>query len=205
MHATATLNSVATTDNQCSATSTDTELVEAARQGSSRAWVFLVERHKGLVWHVIRTFRLSNAAAEDVSQTVWLKAVEHLDQLRDPERIGSWLATTARNAAIAEWRKGGKQVPVGAEVDQFDSPVELPDRVVEGEEHRALVRAFHTLDENDQQLLRLSVTQPDLSYEDISWMISRPVGSIGPSRARALAKMRRNFDAVMAEPVSVGA
>lgn len=183
---------------------TNTDLVNAARAGSADAWNQLVDRFGRLVWHVVRSFRLSNAAAEDAVQVVWMSAIEKLDQLRDPERIGAWLATTARNAAIAEWHKKQRQVSVGSDFTGFDRPYDEPDRVVEDEEISALLRAYENLSDEDRQLLRLTVAEPHLAYEDIAELINRPIGSIGPSRARALDRLRRQYEAQMAERVLAG-
>ncbi|MDQ1463257.1 MAG: hypothetical protein QOC73_198, partial [Actinomycetota bacterium] len=73
------------------------ELVAAAHAGDSSAWGELVDRYGGLVWAVARGFALSTADASDVSQTTWLRLVEHLGRLREPEHLGGWLATTARH------------------------------------------------------------------------------------------------------------
>lgn len=189
-------------DHRLPAAPSDTELVQAAREGKAGAWDQLVDQYAGLVWHVIRSFRLENAAAEDASQVVWLKAIEHLDQVRNPERIGSWLATTARNAAIAEWRKGKKQLPVGSELDGYEAPFEAPDHVVEDEERRAVTEAFASLSPEDQELLQLSVIDPAPSYDALASALSRPIGSIGPSRGRALTRLRRKYDALLGTQIS---
>jgi RNA polymerase sigma factor (sigma-70 family) len=182
---------------------TDTELVRGAQAGSADAWNRLVEQYAGLVWHVVRSFRLGDAASEDVAQSVWMTAVAKLHQLRDPERVGAWLATMARHASIAEWNTRQRQVPVGSDLEGFEPAYEVPDRVVEDEERRALLRAFAALTPADQQLLRLTVAEPHLAYEDIAELVGRPIGSLGPSRARALQRLRRGYEAQLAERVGV--
>ena len=62
-----------------------------ARKGDQQAWDALVERYSPLVWSICRRYRLSDADAEDVFQTVWMRLVEQLDSLRDPAAL-SWLA-----------------------------------------------------------------------------------------------------------------
>ncbi len=179
---------------------TDAELVSEARAGSSTAWKHLADRYSRLVWHVIRSFRLSNAAAEDVSQIVWLKAIENLDRVHDPERIGAWLTTTARRAAIAELHRAKKQVPVAPETRVFDCEAEeTPDRLVADEVRTAMTEAFESLSESDQQLLRLSVMEEQLSYEQVANIVHRPIGSIGPSRARALTKLHKSYSPLIGD------
>src|SRR5215831_13070195 len=84
------------------------ELVDQASAGDSDAWDELVDRFSGMVWAVARGHGLSSADAADVSQTTWLRLVEHLDRIREPERVGAWLATTARHECLRHvraWRR----------------------------------------------------------------------------------------------------
>lgn len=174
------------------------DLVDDARSGCPKAWMELVDQYSGLVWYVINSYRLDAATAQDAVQDTWLTAVEKLDQVRQPDRFGSWIAAVARNTATAEYRRAQRQVLVGSEFDRYDSEIEETDRMVEWDEREALTRAFSDLDSDEQQLLRLTVIDPELSYEDVAWALGRPVGSIGPSRARALKKLRHKYDAAIA-------
>src|SRR5213080_2918328 len=87
-------------------------LVRAAAGGDQAAWDALVDRFASLVWSVARAHRLSAADAADVSQTTWLRLAEHIDRLRDPERVAGWLATTTRNECLKVLRLSGRQIPV---------------------------------------------------------------------------------------------
>lgn len=171
---------------------TATELLAAAGEGDQRAWDALVDRFGRLVWSVIRGFRLDAASAADVSQTVWLRLVENLDRIRDPERLASWLATTARNESIRSKRKLSRSVPTDFEFDVAD-PVAAPldERLIRDEAVAGVAAAFNELSPSCQQLLRLLTEDPPLDYETISEMIDRPIGSIGPTRARCLERLRR--------------
>jgi DNA-directed RNA polymerase specialized sigma24 family protein len=93
------------------------EWLKGASGGDSRAWDALVQRYANLVWAVARSHRLSSADAADVSQTTWLRLVEHLDRINQPERLGAWLATTARRESLAAIRRGGRHVAVGTAED----------------------------------------------------------------------------------------
>ena len=87
------------------------ELVRAAAEGDQAAWNGLVDRYNGLVWSVARSHRLALADASDVVQTTWLRLVEHLGRLQDPERVGAWLATTARRESLRALRHSARQIP----------------------------------------------------------------------------------------------
>ena len=89
------------------------ELVRAAAEGDQQAWDALVDRFAGLVWAIARAHRLSPADAADVSQTTWLRLVEHLGRIRDPERVGAWLAATARHECLRVIRHAGRFVADG--------------------------------------------------------------------------------------------
>jgi len=175
---------------------TTTELLTAARDGNRQAWDSLVDRYVRLVWSVIRGFRLDEATAGDVSQTVWLRLVENLDRIRDPERLASWLATTARNEAIRTKRIYERTVPTAVEFQIVDSDPAVDHGVLATERDAEVAAAFATLDEESQQLLRAVTADPPLDYETIAEMLGRPIGSIGPTRARCLEKLRRALETI---------
>ena len=70
-------------------------LIRSALDGDEAAWNAIVDRFDGLVWATTRGYRLSSADAADATQTTWLRLVEHLDRIQDPERLGAWPATNA--------------------------------------------------------------------------------------------------------------
>ena len=115
----------------------------AAGAGDQAAWNAIVERFRGLVWATARAHRLSHADAADVAQTTWLRLVEHLDRIRDAERLGGWLATTARNECLRCIRLHGRELP-SDEADVFESPDDDAPEValLIDERDTALWRAF---------------------------------------------------------------
>lgn len=168
-------------------------LLRAAAGGDQKAWDALVNRYAALVWAVARGFRLGTADAADVSQATWLRLVERLDQIRDPEALGAWLATTARREALTLLRKR-RDVPV-ADVEP-DAPVgdDEPDapwyRMVVADRDSELWRAFRQLPTRCQEILRLLVIDPADSYAAAAAALAMPVGSLGPTRSRCLATLR---------------
>jgi len=170
------------------------ELVRAASAGDQRAWEGLIARFSGLVWSVARAHGLSRADAADVSQTAWLRLVEHLDRLRDPERVGTWLASTARHEALRTLRRARRQLPVGddAELDRSGPPAESPEaRTLAAERSDILWRAFAALPPRCQTLLRVLMADPPPSYQQVAVAMDMPIGSIGPTRARCLERLRQ--------------
>ena len=172
------------------------DLLHKAAKGNRAAWDDLVDRFGGLVWAVARSFRLDAATASDVSQTTWLRLVENCDRIRDPERLPGWLATTARREALRAI-KHRQRVLVTDEVPEPAAGREdLIDHMLESERQAAIHQAYRTLSEQCARLLRLLTLDPPLSYDEIAAVIDRPVGSLGPTRARCLEQMRRSLAAI---------
>jgi RNA polymerase sigma factor (sigma-70 family) len=165
------------------------ELVRAAADGDQAAWHGLVDRYNGLVWSVARAHRLSTVDASDVVQTTWLRLVENLGRLQDPERVGAWLATTARRECLRTLRHSARQVPT-EEVPEVSADGRVDAALLVDERDRALWQAFGGLSERCQTLLRILVADPPPSYEEIGAALDMPIGSIGPTRQRCLDRLR---------------
>jgi len=168
-------------------------LARAAADGDPAAWKALVERFSGLVWSVTRGYRLGSADAADVFQTAWLRLAEHLGRIEHPERIGAWLATTARHEALRIARSTARLVPVDdvtllafGQADE-NSPEQA---VLDTERAAMLWRAFAELSARCQQLLRVLIATPPPNYAEVAAALGMPVGSIGPTRARCLQQLR---------------
>lgn len=166
------------------------ELATAAKRSEPGAWDALVRRYARRVTSIARSRGLSEADAADVSQTVWLRLLEHLDRIRDPERIGSWLATTAHHEAIRLGRQRQRTAPVDDLDFLMDDSCDHPTGV-EAEERATWVRAaLTTLPHRQQVLLEALMADPQPSYIEVSANLGIPVGSIGPSRQRSLRALR---------------
>jgi RNA polymerase sigma factor (sigma-70 family) len=171
-----------------------TAALAAAAGGDQSAWESIVAAYSGLVWSVARGYRLDPAAAADVFQGTWLRLVEHLGDIRDTERLGGWLATTARREALGLLRRARRDLPV----DNISELTDTPDQVsapadedlLRSEDQRTLWAAFGKLPDSCQRLLRLLFADPPIAYLDISVGLDMPVGSIGPTRSRCLASLK---------------
>jgi RNA polymerase sigma factor (sigma-70 family) len=172
-----------------------TDLVHAAAGGDEDAWSSLVERYLPLVRSVIRSYGLSGENAEDVSQTVWLRLVEHLKDIREPRALPGWIKTTTRNECMQLLKAARRAVPVGASVDTHGLPDvdrELDEDLLRAERHQALLQALAELPDPQRNMLILLAADPPLSYEEIARRLDIPKGSIGPTRARALRRLREH-------------
>lgn len=170
------------------------ELLLRAAKGDQRSWDALVERFAPMVWSIARSMGRSPAEAADVSQTVWLSLIEHADSIYQPERVGAWLATTTRRECLRVQQRSQRLALVDDEakfddVDVGSRPLDVG--MLSTERDGALWEAFAALPESSQTLLALLMVDPPMSYQDISDTLDMPIGSIGPTRARILAVLRR--------------
>lgn len=174
-------------------------LVERALCGEERAWDGLVERYADLVWSIARGHGLDSADSADVSQTTWLRLAEHLGLIRDPDRLGAWLATTARRECLRTLRRMKRQIPVESCIESLCGTIGEPttageDLLLEEERDEALWRAFEALSGPCKALLRALLADPPPSYAEVSQAFDMPVGSIGPTRARCLGRLRNQVE-----------
>ena len=139
-------------------------LVRAAASGERAAWTALVERFSGLVWATARGHRLGVADAEDVYQTTWLRLAEHIGRIKDPDRVGGWLATTARHEALRALRVGRRVTPTDeVETLAYDVDQDSPESALLASEDaadragrvRQLWTAFERLSGRCRELLRV--------------------------------------------------
>ncbi|WP_460844259.1 RNA polymerase sigma factor [Nocardioides ultimimeridianus] len=169
-------------------------LVPAAVGGDQHAWDAIVDRFLPLVGAIIRAHRLSEADGDDVSQTVWLRLVEHLGALREPDALPGWIRTTTRNECLRLLGARGKVRAVDPQAEHGLDAV-VPDAAGEellAAERRQLLReALAELPAGRRELLLLLLADPPVGYEQISARLGIPIGSIGPTRARALEQLRR--------------
>jgi len=177
------------------ARATHGELLARAAEGDQEAWDALVDRFSQMVWSIARGFRLDDATAKDVTQTVWLRLVENLDRITDPERLPGWLATTCRREALRVKGVRERMIPTEFEYDIADETPSLEAMLVEDEQAREVLVAFEALSEDCRQLLRLLCTDPPLSYEEIAEIVGRPIGSLGPTRSRCLDRLKTGMSA----------
>lgn len=173
------------------------ELVRRIRAEDSSAWRELVDLYEPLLRRLTRQYRLSGQDADDAVQFTWLRCLEHIGQLAHDDRIGAWLATICRRECLRLATRGRREVPLGeqAVTRLIDSGHEDGDPGVEmarRDEHARLSRAITALPERQRSVLLELVRREGQSYLDLSQRLGLPVGSIGPTWQRALARLRQD-------------
>ncbi|MGQ9494454.1 MAG: RNA polymerase sigma factor [Anaerolineae bacterium] len=184
---------------------TDAQLIRACLNGQNWAWDTLVDRYKRLVYSIALRAGLRQEDAADVFQTVFTLLVENLPNLRTPQGLAAWLITTTRRTGWNAIRKRNRELPQSL-VAQSDGGANRPaeEWLLNGHPDestwvdQALVReALERLGGRCKELLWLLYYDPmELSYEQISQRMRLPLGSIGPTRARCLQKMRKILQAM---------
>ena len=172
-----------------------------AADGDESAWSALVGRFSGLVWSVARAHNLGSADAEEVFQTTWLRLTEHVGRLKEPDRVGAWLATTARHESLKIIRSGKRSAPTddldSLDLGDDDSPetrfLDAEQAAADDRTNQRLWAAFQRLPDRCRELLRVLIADPPLPYTEISALFGIAIGSIGPTRGRCLRQLRELF------------
>lgn len=179
------------------------DLVRRAATGDQAAWNDLVARFNDLLWSIARGYRLSTADAADAIQTSWLRLLENLGRITDPDRVAAWLATTTRRECLKMLQRGNRERPHPAghsTLDAIDADNSVDHQLLRDERDAELWAAFTDMSDRCQCLLRVLMATPPPSYEAVAAALDMPIGSIGPTRARCLARLRALLEEQRAEP-----
>jgi RNA polymerase sigma factor (sigma-70 family) len=184
-----------------------TRLVRRAASGDPQAWEGLVGRYGRLIWSITRDFKLVESDAADVFQTTWMRLIEHIDRIDHPDRVGSWLAATARNECLRSLA-AHKRVVLAHDDDPFDGQAshepEVDEALLAAERAKVVREAMTQLPRRWQRLMEMLMADPPASYAEISDELGLPVGSIGPTRGRCLARLRVLLEASLGGAERVG-
>jgi RNA polymerase sigma factor (sigma-70 family) len=156
-------------------------LVARARRDDADAWAALVERYTGMLWSIARSYDLTAADSGDVVQTAWLRLVERLHLLRQPESVGAWLAAIAHRESRRALRRRRRERLASIE-RPAPEPVDYD-----------LKRLLAALPERCRRILRALAQAPPLSYAEVAAALEMPIGSVGPTRQRCLARLREQL------------
>ena len=174
-------------------------LLRSAADGDRQAWERLVDRYADLVWSVCRKLGMNTEDAADAVQLTWLALLENLDRIREPERLAGWLAVTCRRQCLNLMRRSRPTVSVEDEFMErlagHGSPADEP--VLTAEQFAIVWQAFRQLSELCQRVLRALVVEAEdgpPSYRVVAANLQMKVGSLGPTRARCLAQLRKLLD-----------
>jgi RNA polymerase sigma factor (sigma-70 family) len=180
----------------------DAELVRRCRTGDQSAWAGLVQRYQRLVYAIVMRMGFDEHDSADVFQTVFTRLLDHLPRISDPERLQAWIVTTARREALLRLKRSRRTVSMtrpedeeDAEGVEWDIADEAPlpeDALAEVQQQHQVRNALDRMDERCRSLLLLLFGEGERQpYEFIATTLGISVGSIGPTRARCLDKLRK--------------
>jgi RNA polymerase sigma factor (sigma-70 family) len=183
-------------------------LVADASAGDPAAWERLYPAVAGWVTAVAAGLGLAREDAADVNQVVCLRLVSHLDRLNEPTALRGWVVTVARHECYRVLRERHRRAadldpladPAADVVDRWAPAAD--ERLLRTERQRELQVAFAQLSADCQRLLRMLSADPPLSYADAAAVLDRPIGAIGPTRQRCLARLREILESALDEPVA---
>ncbi len=170
------------------------------RAGEESAMGELVSLLTPILWHTVRAQRLDRESAEDVVQSTWLALVRNVDSIADPQAVLAWLIVTARRESWRVAKRTDRVEPKDFEDDDVVTPTrELPEeRVLQSDSATRLWQHVAHLPERCQALLRVIAFADRPDYAAVAEALGMPIGSIGPTRGRCLAKLRNLLDTDLA-------
>ena len=165
-------------------------LVRQALGGDPAALTRIVERYDGSLRAIARFYRLAPCDVDDAVQTTWLLFLEHGHSLREPAALKGWLATTARRQCLRTLqrhvREQPSEDPALAEAGRVPDPCE---ELIAAQRRATLHGAVARLPASGRRLMLLMIARPDLSYDQVGAALGIPIGSIGPTRQRAISRL----------------
>src|SRR5690349_20139652 len=172
------------------------QIIGDAQAGAPGAADRFVRQFERLVWWTVRSFRLPESDAEDVVQNTWLRAFEHLDEIREPERVSSWLVTIARRECLKALRNGKREVPgLEHQAEQHDERAPHPEKAaLDARMNDLLWQHVNSLPDSSRALMVALSSNDAPAYADLARRRGIPIGSIGPTRMRSLRKLRSSLE-----------
>jgi len=165
-------------------------LVRRAVNGDPAALTRIMQRHDGALRTIARFYRLGPWDIDDVVQTTWLLFMEHRHSIREPAALKGWLATTARRQSLRTLQRRVREQPTDDPALAEDARVLEPcEELIAAQRRATLHRAVARLPASGRRLMVLMIARPDLPYEQVGAALGIPIGSIGPTRQRAISRL----------------
>jgi RNA polymerase sigma factor (sigma-70 family) len=167
-------------------------LFRAYRGGDQACFGDLVTLLTPILWHTVRAQRVDRETAEDVVQSTWLALVRGADSIADPQAVLQWLIVTAKRESWRVVRRSDRVEPKEIDADDVLAPTsDLPEEsVLRSDGDNRLWHHIARLPERCQALLRVIAFADRPDYAAVARALGMPIGSIGPTRGRCLAKLR---------------
>jgi len=177
----------------------DQALLDACRQGDAKAWEALVQKYERLVLSIPLRLGLTRNEADDIFQVAFTYLLQNLDNIHDGTRLMAWLATVTRRQTWLFIHRARRETPTLDELEDENLSADAAvlgksdvDRIDRSELTMWLDQGLAHLDKRCRDLLTALFFETDNPvYTDIAAKFSIPVGSIGPTRARCLERLKQ--------------
>jgi RNA polymerase sigma factor (sigma-70 family) len=164
-------------------------LLRACQGGDRTAWQTLLDRYERLVFSIPLNFGLARSDAEDIAQTTFATLLDSIDTIVDEDRLGAWLGTVARRQTWRLVEKRRREPPTND--DGLDRLATEDTVIAQAENLEWLHQGLSEMDDRCRELLsKLYFAEETPQYAEIAESLGIPVGSVGPTRARCLEKLR---------------
>lgn len=174
-------------------------LVQSARSGDAVAWADLTRRFDRRLRHIARSYRLGMDDVDEIVQSTWLELLKAIERIDEPAAVGAWVETVTRRSALRRRQMQTREQLTGEDTlgylaasrdgGGFDGPEAT---VLTAERRAALNAAVRSLPDRHRRLVTILLLEPALDYRQVAERLHMPIGSIGPTRARALARLARD-------------
>jgi RNA polymerase sigma factor (sigma-70 family) len=175
----------------------DQELIRACRQGNPGAWQRVLDKYERLVFSIPLHYGLDREDAADIAQLTFTSLVQDLDRLREDSRLGAWLNATARRHTWRLVKSRRRQIPTDIEDEELEASAAVMGKTDPNSIDRWQLTEWldHSLSQMDERcancLVALYFDTEEPSYTEAATRLGMPVGSIGPTRARCLERMKK--------------
>lgn len=172
------------------------DLLLGISDGDPVAWYEVLRRYGKVVSRTVRSFRLQEVDALDAMQMTWVRLAENADRVQFPQRLGGWLATTARRECLHILRQArlGPNLTDVVSITVSEPSAGPEQRTIDAYTKRTLRKLINELSPRRQILIRTLFTDDHCSYAEVAHITGIPPGGIGPTRARALRQLRDKLD-----------
>ncbi|CAN5475063.1 sigma-70 family RNA polymerase sigma factor [soil metagenome] len=179
-------------------------MLRSCRGGDARAWENLMDKYERLVFSIPLSYGLSREDAADICQITFTIFMRSMDSMRDDSRLGAWLSTVARRHTWRMMKKTHREKAGGAE-DVAEGDVAESTVLFLGKSGDDAPERWETIEWLDQGLSKIEgrcrelltalyFDEDEPSYTEVSEKLGMPIGSIGPTRARCLKRLKEALE-----------
>ena len=172
----------------------DEVLVQKSLEDISYFGVLVDRFEQKLKYYILRISSFSDMEAEEILQEVFLKVWKNLREFDGSVKFSSWIYNIAHNETISAFRKSksrGEHTAVELNEDLFFIPPSALDIPHELDKKMTAERVHQILDNMSEEYREILILKflEDKSYEEISDILKKPMGTV----ATLINRAKKNF------------